>query len=81
MQSNVVSKGMEPLRTQFEALVKRIADKKIEGLSGSCENMLFHRKALWNFVDVADVPLTNNHAERELRSVVLWRKRSFGSQS
>ena len=24
---------------------------------------------------------TNNHAERELRAFVLWRKRSFGSQS
>ena len=24
---------------------------------------------------------TNNHAERELRGFVLWRKRSFGSQS
>ena len=24
---------------------------------------------------------TNNHAERELRAFVLWRKRSFGTQS
>lgn len=24
---------------------------------------------------------TNNHAERELRRFVLWRKRSFGTQS
>ena len=24
---------------------------------------------------------TNNHAEQELRAFVLWRKRSFGSQS
>ena len=24
---------------------------------------------------------TNNHAERELRSFVLWRRRSFGTQS
>jgi transposase len=32
-------------------------------------------------VDRDDVEPTNNHAERELRAFVLWRKRSFGTQS
>jgi transposase len=30
---------------------------------------------------VPGVEPTNNHAERELREFVLWRKRSFGTQS
>jgi transposase len=34
-----------------------------------------------SFVDVNGVEPTNNHAERELRAFVLWRKRSFGTQS
>ena len=37
--------------------------------------------ALWTFVTHADVEPTNNHAEREIRAFVLWRKRSFGAQS
>ena len=43
--------------------------------------MLAHRDALWTFVDHAGVEPTNNHAERELRAFVLWRKRSNGTQS
>jgi transposase len=72
---------MVPVRTQFEALLERAADAGIDRLSGSCADMLEHRPALWTFVDVEGVEPTNNHAERELRAFVLWRKRSFGTQS
>jgi transposase len=37
--------------------------------------------ALWTFVDREGVEPTNNAAERALRRGVLWRRRSFGSQS
>ena len=37
--------------------------------------------ALWTFVTHDDVEPTNNHAERESRAFVLWRKRSYGAQS
>jgi hypothetical protein len=40
-----------------------------------------HRDALWTFVTHEGVEPTNNHAELELRDFVMWRKRSFGSQS
>jgi transposase len=53
----------------------------IRGVSGSCADILDHRQALWTFVRVPGVEPTNNHGERELRAFVLWRKRSFGSQS
>ena len=43
--------------------------------------MLAHRAALWRFVDDRGVEPTNNHAERELRGFVLWRKGCFGSRS
>jgi transposase len=42
---------------------------------------VYNRDALWTFVDVPGVEPTNNHAERELRAFVMWRRRSFGSQS
>jgi transposase len=46
-----------------------------------CVNLLNLWPALWLFVHEEGVEPTNNHAERRLRRGVLWRKRSFGSQS
>lgn len=72
---------MQPLRQQVEDTLSRAHMAGIKDLSGSCANMLEHRAALWTFVDCDGVEATNNHAERELRTCVLWRRRSFGSQS
>jgi transposase len=72
---------MIPVREQVEALLERAAASGPTPLAGSCADMLAHRAALWTFVDQIGVEPTNNHAERELRGFVLWRKRSFGSQS
>jgi transposase len=72
---------MAPVRPQVEALLERAVAANVKGLSGSCEDILEHREALWTFVERDGVEPTNNHAERELRSFVLWRRRSFGSQS
>jgi transposase len=72
---------MAPVRQHMEALLERIVAAGIKGVSGSCANMLAHKEALWTFVDHDGVAPTNNHAERELRAFVLWRRRSFGTQS
>lgn len=70
-----------PVRAQVEALLERAVASGIDRLAGSCANILEHRAALWTFVEVDGVEPTNNHAERELRAFVLWRKRCFGTQS
>lgn len=72
---------MVPVRAQVEAALKRAVATKIAPFAGSCADILQHKLALWTFVDRDDVEPTNNHAERELRAFVLWRKRSFGTQS
>ena len=72
---------MRPVREQVEALLGKAAKMGIDGVSGSCADILDHRAALWTFLDEKDVEPTNNHAEREIRAFVLWRKRSFGTQS
>lgn len=72
---------MAPVRLRFEALLERAVATKERDLSGSCEDILAHREALWTFVEQEGVEPTNNHAERELRGFVLWRRRSFGTQS
>jgi len=72
---------MAPVRAQVEAVLERAVASGINRLAGSCANILDHRAALWTFIDVEGVEPTNNHAERELRAFVLWRRRSFGTQS
>jgi transposase len=72
---------MVPVRKQMEAVLEQAVAANIKGLSGSCADILAHRLALWTFVDTEGVEPTNNHAEREIRAFVLWRKRSFGTQS
>lgn len=72
---------MAPLRKQVEAALHRAVAAKLAQVSGSCADILVHRAALWTFVDRDDVEPTNNHAEQQLRAFVLWRKRSFGTQS
>jgi len=72
---------MAALGPKVEAALARAAAAGIDGLSGSCADILEHRQALWTFVSHEDVEPTNNHAEREIRAFVLWRKRCFGAQS
>jgi len=72
---------MAPVRLRVEELLERLVAADIKGVSGSCADILEHREALWTFVEHDGVEPTNNHAERELRGLVMWRRRSFGSQS
>lgn len=49
--------------------------------AGTCREILRLEVSLWTFVRVEGVEPTNNNAERPLRRAVLWRRRSFGTQS
>jgi transposase len=69
------------VRAQFESCLARVVAANLKDVSGACADILAHKEALWTFVDRQDVEPTNNHAERELRAFVLWRKRCFGAQS
>ena len=72
---------LAPVRADFERTLRRAIAADIKGLSGSCADLWEHREALWTFAELDGVEPTNNHAERELRAFVLWRRRSFGTQS
>jgi transposase len=52
-----------------ETLRQRVLDPKRDGLN------------LFTFLEVKDMPPTNNHAEQSLRYAVIFRKISFGSRS
>jgi transposase len=70
---------LAPIRDVMERVLE--AGASAPGIAGSCADILEHRAALWTFVDPRGIEPTNNHAERELRGFVLWRKLTFGSRS
>jgi transposase len=74
-------KIIDSLAPAVEGLLAGGVSLGVRGVSGSCADILEHKLALWTFVVNDGVEPTNNHAERELRAFVLWRKKSFGSQS
>ena len=47
----------------------------------TCKNILDFAGSLWHFFEVAGVPPTNNHAEQQLRPLVISKKLTFGTQS
>lgn len=47
----------------------------------TAQKLLKVEAALWTFVYVEGVEPTNNMAEQALRTAVIWRRTSFGSQS
>jgi transposase len=76
------------LQELIEPLRRRLGNALLEGglgddvrVSKFCENLMNLESALWTFVTTAGVEPTNNFMERLLRRAVLWRKRSFGSNS
>jgi hypothetical protein len=66
----------KPIVRSFAA--KRARNKRCRGMA---RNLLKAWPALWTFAAHKGVEPTNNHAERALRSAVIYRKLSLGSQS
>lgn len=77
--------GLQRMVERIEPLVlfhlERGVDMRRRGVSGSCQDILDHEKALFTYAFTHGVPPTNNHAERELRAPVLWRKQTAGTRS
>ncbi|MGI8448530.1 MAG: IS66 family transposase [Streptosporangiaceae bacterium] len=73
--------AMAPLQTQVEALLAEGTTLEHAKTRRACANILKLAPALWTFVAVEGVEPTNNAAERALRRAVVWRRRSFGTQS
>jgi hypothetical protein len=73
--------AMQPIQAEVKGLLE------IGTLLGhghtrkTCRNILSLEPALWTFVTQEGVEPTNNAAERPLRRGVIWRRRSFGTQS
>jgi transposase len=73
--------AMLPLRARVSTLLQEGVVGADVKARGTCRNLLKREAALWTFVWEPGVEPTNNSAERPLRRAVLWRRRSFGTQS
>ena len=69
------------VRRDVRALLEQGSACGCAKTAATCRELLAIEPALWTFVRVEGVEPTNNHIERMLRLAVLWRKKSFGSQS
>jgi transposase len=78
-----LKRRVRALRRQLKPVLREHAGKKARYRHGRrfARNVLTVWPALWTFADHAGVEPTNNHAERALRSAVIYRKLSLGSQS
>jgi transposase len=73
--------AMLPLMARVSTLLQEGVVGADVKARGTCRNLLKREAALWTFVWEPGVEPTNNSAERPLRRAVLWRRRSFGTQS
>ncbi len=73
--------AMAPVRREVGILLREGATVSHAKTRRTCANLLKLEVALWTFVFYEGVEPTNNAAERALRRGVLWRRRSFGTQS
>lgn len=65
---------------RLSRLINKHHDRKDEA-GKLARRLLREMDSLWVFLEVRGVEPTNNHAERALRFGVMWRKRSYGTDS
>jgi transposase len=71
----------KPIRVFIECLLRQGMRSKNKKTSGTCQNILSYGQALWCFLETDGIEPTNNLAERLIRTIAIWRKTSFGTQS
>ncbi len=80
---NALQHTIRGLQREYKPLIRGYALKRARNrhCRGMARNLLKAWPALWTFAKHPGVEPTNNHAERALRSAVIYRKLSLGSQS
>jgi len=70
------------LKEKFQQELEQAAQRHSDSKTGrSCRKLLDDFPRFWTFLNHPGVPETFNTAERALRPYVIWRKKSFFSQS
>lgn len=72
---------MGPVRRKVKELLEAGTRCEQKKTRRTCANILKVERCLWTFLRIEGVEPTNNAAERGLRRAVVWRRKSFGTQS
>jgi len=76
-----LQREVEPIRQSLQLRLEQGCACADARTPASCQNLLHIESAIWTVLYTRGVEPTNNHAERLLRSGVLWRRISFGCRS
>jgi transposase len=78
-----LKRTIRELQRDFNPVIQGYASKRTRNkyCRGMARNLIKAWPALWTFAHHPGVQPTNNHAERALRSAVIYRKLSLGTQS
>ena len=74
-------KRLRYFKARLLRYLRKGAQCKHKTTARTCINILESYDSLWNFFEKPNVPPTNNHAERQLRPLVISKKLTFGTQS
>ena len=78
---DALKRKTSPIRTCIESLLHQGTRSKNKKTIVTCRNILSHDSALWRFLENEGIEPTNNLAERLIRTIAIWSKTSFGTQS
>lgn len=81
IDQETLKKKTKPIKIFIEGLLRQGIRSKNKKTSGTCRNILSYGPALWRFLETDGIEPTNNLAERLIRTIAIWRKTSFGTQS
>lgn len=73
--------AMELVKAEVTQLLKAGKSCGHPKTETTCRNLLSLETSLWTFTRVPGIAAENNAAERPLRRAVIWRRKSFGTQS
>jgi transposase len=78
-----LQRTIRSLQQRYKPIIRSYAAKRARNrrCRGMARNLLKAWPALWTFAKHDGVEPTNNHAERALRSAVIYRKLCLGTQS
>ena len=78
-----LKRTVRSLQRRYKPIIRSFAAKRQRNkrCRRMAKNLLQAWSALWTFASHAGIEPTNNHAERALRSAVIYRKLCLGSQS
>jgi transposase len=81
MSRKQLQEEIAPVEQRVKELLKIGSCCEHKKTRHTCQRIVKLRGSLWRFVEVEGIEPTNNSAERALRRAVLWRRKSFGTQS